>query len=263
MTNGKRGFTLIELLVVIAIIALLMSVLMPALSAVKEQAREITCRANLRQYGLAQNIYLDEYDSRYPQAWESLVATEYPVTGYPRFCRWHDPRYPADGPFWPYLPEDKVHLCPSFKVLAKSEGQRHPSHDSSIPVIPYYSYSMNAFLGSARLDARKAAEKSSSITRRPSEVFFFAEENMWRRTGCEYVLNDNALCPDGRDWFGTFHSAPSGNLNGGMANVVFVDAHVDEVSSALKDEDPEDDSEKEFGEFEKFGWPFKERPSGL
>lgn len=263
MANGKRGFTLIELLVVIAIIALLMSVLMPALSAVKEQAREITCRANLRQYGLAQNIYLDEYDGRYPHAWESLVKTETPVAGYQRFCRWHDPRYPADGPFWPYLSEDKVHLCPSFKVLAKSEGQNHPSHVASIAVIPYYSYSMNAFLGSSRLDSRNAAEKSSSITRRPSEVFFFAEENMWLRPGCTWVLNDNALCPDGRDWFGTFHSAPSGNLNKGMTNVVFVDAHVEEVSSALKDEDPDDDSEKEFGQFEKYGWPFKERPSGL
>ena len=258
----KRGFTLIELLVVIAIIAILMGILMPALSAVKEQAREITCRANLRQYGLAQAIYLDDFDGRYPRAWVSLVQTEEPVSGYQRYCRWHDPRYPADGPFWSYLPEEKVHLCPSFKVLAKSEGQRHPSHDPSIPIVPYYSYSMNAFLGSTTLGSRKAALKSSDITRRPSEVFFFAEENMWTRPGCSYVLNDNALCPDGRDWFGTFHSTPSGNLDGGMVNVAFVDAHVDEVRSALK-EDANDDTEKEFGIFEKHGWPFKERPSGL
>ena len=62
MTNGKRGFTLIELLVVIAIIALLMGILMPALSAVKEQAKEISCRANLRQYGIAHSIYLNDFD---------------------------------------------------------------------------------------------------------------------------------------------------------------------------------------------------------
>jgi len=42
------------------------------------------------------------------------------------------------------------------------------------------------------------------------------------------VLNDNALCPDGRDWFGTFHSAKSGDLNSGMVNAVFVDAHVED-----------------------------------
>jgi len=202
MTNGKRGFTLIELLVVIAIIALLMGILMPALSAVKEQAKEISCRANLRQYGIAHSIYY---------------------------------------------------------------GQEHPNHNTSIPVVPYYSYSMNAFLGASETDTGtyRAALKSSSITRRPAEVFFFAEENMWLREGCRYVLNDNALCPDGRDWFGTFHGAKSGNLNSGTTNIVFVDAHVEEVISALKDEDPLDKSDMEFGAFEKYGWPFKERPSGL
>ena len=59
----RKGFTLIELLVVIAIIAVLMGILMPALTRVKEQAREISCRANLRQYGLVQNMYLADNDA--------------------------------------------------------------------------------------------------------------------------------------------------------------------------------------------------------
>ncbi|MFQ6034819.1 MAG: prepilin-type N-terminal cleavage/methylation domain-containing protein [Sedimentisphaerales bacterium] len=263
----RTGFTLIELLVVIAIIAILMAILMPALQRVKEQAREMTCRGNLRQYGLAQTMYLDDHDGRYPYAWTSLVKTEHPVPGYERFCRWHDPRFPADGPFWPYLKNEKVHLCPSFKVLAKSEGERHPSHDPSIPVVPYYSYSMNSYLGSksgdphgsARTDSkgRGGVYKFSEITRSKAEVFFFAEENMWTRPGSNWVLNDNALCPDGRDWFATFHSTSGGELNSGTCNAVFVDAHVEEVRSALK-EDPRDNSEKEFGRFEKYGWPHKQ-----
>ena len=253
----RRAFTLIELLVVIAIIAILMAILMPALQRVKEQAREITCRANLRQYGIAQTMYLDENDDRYPSAWTSLVKTEAPVSGYQRYCRWHDPRYPADGPFWPYLKEGKIHLCPSFAILAKSEGQRHPSHVASNPVVPYYSYSMNGYLGSTGGAAGGGVLKRSHITRSNAEVFFFAAENMWTRPGCNYVLNDNALCPDGRDWFGTFHSTMSGDLNSGVVNAVFVDAHVDEVRSALK-EDRSDTSEMEFGRFEKFGWPKKE-----
>jgi len=257
--HRRRGFTLIELLVVIAIIAVLMAILMPALQRVKEQAREMTCRANLRQYGIAQAIYLDDHDDRYPQAWLSLVADEHPVSGYPRSCRWHDPRYPADGPFWPYLPEEKVHLCPSFKVIAKSEGQEHPGHDRSIPVVPYYSYSMNAYLGSRNGAGGGGVLKRSEITRSKSEVFFFAAENMWRRPGCAYVLNDNALCPDGRDWFGTFHGTSQQNLNAGTVNAVFVDAHVQEVRSALK-EDRDDRSEMEFGQNEKYGWPFKDPP---
>jgi len=57
--SGKRGFTLIELLVVIAIIALLMSILMPALSKVKEQARTVGCLANLRQWGVTCTMYAE------------------------------------------------------------------------------------------------------------------------------------------------------------------------------------------------------------
>jgi prepilin-type N-terminal cleavage/methylation domain-containing protein len=268
------GFTLIELLVVIAIIAILMAILMPALQRVKEQAREMACRANLRQYGIAQSMYLDENDFRYPNPWESLVRTEYPYSGYPRYCRWHDPRYPPNGSFWPYLKDVKVHLCPTFKILAKSMGEGHPEHDDSIPIIPQYSYSMNAYLGAKSGDQSGSGEKDSKghggiyklseITRSKAEVFFFAEENMWTRPSCLHVLNDNALCGDGRDWFGTFHSTSTGKLNTGTINAVFADAHVEEVSSGLK-EDPTDNSEKEYapgssngGYFEKYSWPHRE-----
>jgi len=58
--NRQRGFTLIELLVVIAIIALLMSILMPALNRVKKQARAVACQTNLHQWSLIWKMYCDD-----------------------------------------------------------------------------------------------------------------------------------------------------------------------------------------------------------
>jgi prepilin-type N-terminal cleavage/methylation domain-containing protein/prepilin-type processing-associated H-X9-DG protein len=60
MDKQKRGFTLIELLVVIAIIALLLSILMPALERVRKQARAVICLANLKQWGLMFDMYCDD-----------------------------------------------------------------------------------------------------------------------------------------------------------------------------------------------------------
>ena len=66
MMKKRRGFTLIELLVVISIIALLMSILMPALRRAKEQARRQVCAARIRQQTLALNMYAGDNDTKLP-----------------------------------------------------------------------------------------------------------------------------------------------------------------------------------------------------
>ena len=64
----RKGFTLVELLVVIAIIALLMGILMPALSRVRQLAFRMTCGTNLSGIGKAMLIYSNDYEDELPRA---------------------------------------------------------------------------------------------------------------------------------------------------------------------------------------------------
>ena len=109
----KRGFTLIELLVVIAIIAVLLAILMPAMRKIKEIARETACKSNLKNVGLAVQMYLDDYERKLPN------------TGSANQFRWFEsdgvtPRKAgSSGSYWgvfyiDYLKETKIFGCPSL-----------------------------------------------------------------------------------------------------------------------------------------------------
>ena len=114
-----RAFTLIELLVVIAIIALLIAILLPAISKARESARSVKCMANMKQLGLALNSYAGDYKG---QVWEegNSSNTANIRTWYVQAV---DPLAPAanpttnpykTGPAFAYLSDvDKVFECPT------------------------------------------------------------------------------------------------------------------------------------------------------
>ena len=139
----KLGFTLIELLVVISIIALLLSIMMPALARVREQARGVICLTRARQLGMAAMTYINDFKDRYPDAL-SLDDRERAIyietdTNKARF--WEDR-------LLPYVNNEyDVYLCPSTMARQKSQAEQraNPRRNNR-----NRSYSMNAFLAGYR-----------------------------------------------------------------------------------------------------------------
>ena len=101
---ARRGFTLIELLVVISIIALLISLLLPALGKARGAARASVCLSNLRQTGLANAMYQQEMDGRFPYPTTAMYPSGHPMFSKNQEMVWYnglDPYYnttEADNP---------------------------------------------------------------------------------------------------------------------------------------------------------------------
>ena len=112
MRRRVVGFTLIELLVVISIIALLMSILVPALAKAKELALTVICLSNERQQGLAMFMYADENDGKV-----SCSVTVHPPPDYSNNLYVYE-RLEPYGPTQPkqnVRKPDGIWICPSDK----------------------------------------------------------------------------------------------------------------------------------------------------
>ncbi len=109
-THASQGFTLIELLVVIAIIAILASMLLPALSKAREKARQISCTANMKQLSLGQLMYAGDFDGY-------IFASTKGATG-DTYGTWTkaqgEGQYMALSFYYPYINDKKVFQCPSM-----------------------------------------------------------------------------------------------------------------------------------------------------
>ena len=98
--QNRNLFTLIELLVVIAIIAILAAMLLPALSQAREKARQGVCMSNLKQLGIAFQMYVNDCDGWFMDAADNPKPTNWYLELYPNYVS-QQKTFFAKEPFFP------------------------------------------------------------------------------------------------------------------------------------------------------------------
>lgn len=218
----SRAFTLVELLVVIGIIALLISILLPALSQARSAAQEVQCQSNQRQIALAMMMYAND-NKNYLPIWREFSGGQYS--------------------YWPgrllekkYLGGPLVLQCPSFIDRDQSGVDFRSLDPQTLPItdwrynVVHYGYNGYNLGSNYRYDQVTKGSgsvndnRSAKITqvRRPSEVLLLMDAALPTLTRGSFVAVDyRPVAPAG--WPGPAHSRHKSGRN---LVVAWVDRHV-------------------------------------
>jgi prepilin-type N-terminal cleavage/methylation domain-containing protein/prepilin-type processing-associated H-X9-DG protein len=240
----KNAFTLVELLVVISVIGLLMGILLPALSAAREQGRCVVCQSNLRNIGLALRMYLDDTHGKMPSAdpypgsygWKSqhwFMNSQ--LMGYLGLEVLSDPNGGLIGPG----KERSVLTCPTHRNpdMTKHIPPVWPAQERQYAL----SYMANATLGVSNKALASYDYRHESEYRKPNKAMMFCDGNGTMDTPGTVLYSD---CPKLN--FEYRHR--------GKVNTLFLDQHIESLEEKDIPFFPKWD-EKRFGEF----WYAKKR----
>ncbi|MEO0475980.1 MAG: prepilin-type N-terminal cleavage/methylation domain-containing protein [Planctomycetota bacterium] len=220
--RSRSAFSLIELLVVVSIIALLIAILLPALSVARESTQDTQCKSNLKQLGIAQFAYASDHKGNYTSARDWVGPQGTPGYGDPTNID-----TVTQGTLFPYINESaELYLCPVATVKLDTTPW------SGRPLVRNYVQNWNT-----GTNPEFASEMYDiDDVRKPSELVLLTEENSFRIPGfSNYTMNDGYLVsrfsatnPQPVDCFGSFHN-DGGQPENGYAHAVFADGSVSSV----------------------------------
>ena len=238
------AFTLVELLVVMSIISLLFGLLMPAFSRVRAVAKQTVCQSQLRQWGLAFEIYAAENDNFYPHI-DGLDRNKGPADHF----GWVDmlPALLGEKPWrdhvaWQYPGTGTIFQCPAARLAPEKLYKYRPRKDG------FFSYAMNSCLELDENcwhhpeDVRWPMPSFLKISRikAPARVILLFDQLLDPRLGYDGKgINRSAgeYCGSYPKAFSARHAKPDGVLGG---SILYCDYHVEWKSSVWKSHWPED-----------------------
>ena len=214
MPSTQRRFTLIELLVVIAIIAILASMLLPALQQARAKAPSISCTSQMKQLGLGWIMYTDDNTERTVR-YENNIPGATIENGVRRGGHWNTRIYP-------YVGAIKVFGCPTAsKDPSRTPGNNYvPGIASPNGCRIYSNYAYNS--GSNYGTYNGPGNSSMSSFTKPSGTYVILEGQCNRTFPGDYGTDGNRQQVVTAS--GTF------GLHTGRSNILFADGHVDSAS---------------------------------